>query len=62
MCVALQSMFSPQLAQKNDGIVVIKRWELLAFMKAVKRKGSTLDAYTFQDCLVQRSGGAVFGK
>lgn len=45
-------MFSPKLATRNEGLVVVRRWELLMFLEAVQRAGHRLDAHTFAEYLV----------
>lgn len=48
----LQCMFSPRLAAKNDGIVTVRRWEVLQFLQAAKKTGQLLEPKAFASFMV----------
>jgi len=42
-------MFSPRLASRNEGIVVVRRWEFLSFLKTAHRHNQRLDPLSLAD-------------
>jgi hypothetical protein len=42
-------MFSPRLANRNEGIVVVRRWEFLSFLKFAQQRNQRLDPLSFAD-------------
>jgi hypothetical protein len=45
----MQGMFSPRLANRNEGIVVVRRWEILSFLRSAHQHKQRLDPLALAD-------------
>ncbi len=53
MGCSVQGMFSPRLATKNEGIVVVRRLEFLSFLRSVRQQGLRLEPLSLADSFLE---------